>query len=341
MLSICWLIAFFVFLCVAIMLQVGFDLLAPYLFKICCWLMTLSLAPCVYLTLQMHLFIMAAQQLSGTVVSYSTKLVTTTHYGRTRTRKRDSYTITETHYALDVEYIDQRGEKNTFTSAFHRSHSKEIGDHVVVLKSMNNTEINLFLFEDTFMPYWIWLCAGIGTGGFLFGQKIIEWLYVKQKRRKAWEHSPPSSFSFHSYWGAYPIFQWIDILTPSRLLELSLVLCVYLMRQTHRFITAAQQLSGTVVSYKEKVGRKHNTYALNVEYRDQSGEKHSLTSGSYSSIPSKEIGDQVIVLKRKCDSQVKLLLFEETFMLYWIWLCVGVGTEGVLFGQNLIEWLYI
>ena len=67
-----------------------------------------------------------------------------------------------------------------------------------------------------------------------------------------------------------------------------------------------------------------------------------MATGSVSaSNPSKRKGDAVTVLRSKDGSKIKLLLFEELFLLHWIWLCVGIAAAGCLFGQDLLEWLYL
>ena len=132
----------------------------------------------------------------------------------------------------------------------------------------------------------------------------------------------------------FKIFGW--------LLVISLVPCIFLMLQFHCSLRSAQKLSGTVVSYKEGRGSKGGTvYSLNVAYRDQSGERHMTTGSVSSSDPSKRKGDAVTVLRSKDGSKIKLLLFEELFLLHWIWLCVGIAAADCLFGQSLLEWLYL
>lgn len=128
----------------------------------------------------------------------------------------------------------------------------------------------------------------------------------------------------------------------SWLLLLSLVPCIYLMFRMHLFITAAQQMPGKVVSYRESsVDEGTIMYDLNVEYWDQYGGKHTLTSRSSSNPPAKNIGDPVIVLKSWDGAEAKLFIFEDTYMPYVIWLCIGIAVSGFFFGQDLMEWLYM
>lgn len=121
---------------------------------------------------------------------------------------------------------------------------------------------------------------------------------------------------------------------------LSIVPCLYLMFQVHSRIKMTQKLHGTVVSYSESRGSK-KTYALNVAYQDQSGETRTLTGSVSSSHPPKKIGDAVIVLQSKDGSEIKIFLFDELFLWYWIWLCIGITVGGFLFGQNVLEWYYL
>jgi len=113
---------------------------------------------------------------------------------------------------------------------------------------------------------------------------------------------------------------------------------------THLSIIAAQKLHGTVVGYIERKASKGRTvYALRVEYIDLNGKKHQTVSSSFSSFPDKDIGDSVIVLKPygSMITQTKLLLFEDLFYYYWLFLYIFLFVGTCLVGQDVMEWLYL
>jgi hypothetical protein len=134
--------------------------------KIIFWLIALSFIPCIYLTYQKHLSILAAQKLHGIVVGYDTRI---SHDSKKNTDKKL--------YALRVEYID-RGVKYQMTSSTASDQpSKDIGDPVVVLHYSDGSGGSLFLFGDIFTPYWIWLCIAMSVGGVQVGTAVMNWLY--------------------------------------------------------------------------------------------------------------------------------------------------------------------
>jgi hypothetical protein len=122
----------------------------------------------------------------------------------------------------------------------------------------------------------------------------------------------------------------------------SIVPCLRLMRQTHQLIMAAQKTHGTVVNHICRISEVDDskTYALNVEYFDQNGLKHLIESSSSaasifsSGNPDKDIGVSIIVLTYGDGLEPKLLLFNDLFMLHWLWLCSIIGASSYFLGQS-------
>ncbi len=114
------------------------------------------------------------------------------------------------------------------------------------------------------------------------------------------------------------------------LLVMSLIPCFYLMFQKHLSVKTAQKLCGTVVGYKEETdsngGRMYN---LIVEYSDHVWMKPKIISKISSSACMRKIGDQVIVLSYPDSTEKEL--FEERYIGYYVWICIGIAAIYFLF----------
>ncbi len=123
------------------------------------------------------------------------------------------------------------------------------------------------------------------------------------------------------------------------LAALSFIPVVYLIIQQHRSIKAAHKLHGRVVGYIS--GHKQGQSVLHIAYRDRNGTMQRIKSQWSSSFLEKSVGDTVIVLDFDDGSQPKPLLFSELFISHTVLLFLSIFAAAVLFGQDLVEWLYL
>jgi hypothetical protein len=121
----------------------------------------------------------------------------------------------------------------------------------------------------------------------------------------------------------------------------SLIPGSYFLHKKRLGVKAAQKVNGTVVGYSEHIDSDSGRmYALRVEYRDQVGMKHIITSSTSSGSPFRKIGDQVNVLLYADGSDPELLLFADLYMLYCIWLFAGVIAILFLLGLYFLDRFY-
>lgn len=105
---------------------------------------------------------------------------------------------------------------------------------------------------------------------------------------------------------------------------LSLPVCIFLIVRKHIALTHAEQYEGRVVGYEVRRGsRGSRTYALKIEYIDADNQTHTFVSKSASYPASRNIGDHVTVFHYLDGSTPDILVFQDLFLIYWLWMCVG------------------
>jgi hypothetical protein len=125
-------------------------------------------------------------------------------------------------------------------------------------------------------------------------------------------------------------------------LALSLVLCVHLVVRKHRALRGAQQCAGSVIAHVRRVGGKGGpTFALKVDYKDKAGVNHDFTTRNASNPPSRTIGEKVTVFHYPDGSAPDVLVFEDLYLWYWMWFCLGVCAAGCIVAPRVLDFVYL
>jgi len=125
-------------------------------------------------------------------------------------------------------------------------------------------------------------------------------------------------------------------------ITLSLVFCVYLMGRKHIALQKARQYEGTVIGYESRPGNKGTTYSLKVEYQDSESQRHTFIARGSSNPPARAVGAKVTVFQHATPGVTPdILVFEDLYLGYWIWLCLGVCVAGCLVSPFVLKWLYL
>jgi len=122
------------------------------------------------------------------------------------------------------------------------------------------------------------------------------------------------------------------------IIMLSLPVCIFLIVRKHIALTRAVQYEGRVVAYEH--GSGSGTYALKIRYIDGDNQTHKFVSRSASYPPSRNIGDRVTVFHHLDGSTPDILVFEDLFLVYWIWILVGIAATGCMLIPYLLEAVY-
>ena len=126
------------------------------------------------------------------------------------------------------------------------------------------------------------------------------------------------------------------------LIAFSLIGCVYLAMRKHASLKGAEQCRGVVIGHVARTGSKGRTvYALEVEYTDRTGATRHFVTDNASSPPERAVGDEVVVFAHPDKSKPDILVFEELFLGYWIWFCVGVLAAGCLAAPTVLRLIYL
>ncbi len=124
-------------------------------------------------------------------------------------------------------------------------------------------------------------------------------------------------------------------------IALSLLACVYLVLKKHASLKSSTQHEGKVIDYVRRPGsRGGSVFALKVEYRDGQGVVRHFVAGGASNPPARAINDPVTVFEHPDGSDPDLLVFENLYLLYWIWFCLGVAAAGCLAAPAILRLLY-
>lgn len=123
-----------------------------------------------------------------------------------------------------------------------------------------------------------------------------------------------------------------------------MVLCVFLVLRKHSALRAAHQCKGSVLKHvarqSEKKGVVGVVYALKIGYQDHHGVAHEFTTSSASNPPSAKVGSSVTVFHHTDGSSADVLIFQELYLGYWIWFCIGVWIVGCIAGPYLLPRIY-
>jgi Protein of unknown function (DUF3592) len=122
------------------------------------------------------------------------------------------------------------------------------------------------------------------------------------------------------------------------LVVLSLPVCIFLVVRKHIALTRAVQYEGRVVAHE---ARSSTTYALKIQYTDADNHTHRFVSTSSSYPPSRNVGDRVTVFHHVDGSSPDILVFEDLFLLYWIWISFGIAVAGCMLIPYLLEAIYL
>lgn len=123
------------------------------------------------------------------------------------------------------------------------------------------------------------------------------------------------------------------------LVTLSVIPCIYLAARQHSMMARSEYYEGTVTAHIPRSG-KTTTYALQVTYQDREGVSKTFTSSTASSPPERNIGEKVKVFFDPSTSTDGILLFSNTYLLYWLWFCVCLFAAGFLVGAPLVGLIY-
>jgi hypothetical protein len=134
----------------------------------------------------------------------------------------------------------------------------------------------------------------------------------------------------------------IIITTFGYALALSLVFCVHLVLRKHRALRGAEQCQGSVIAHVRRTGgRGGPSYALKIGYRDKQSISHDFTTRNASNPPSRAVGAKVTVFHYPDGSAPDVLVFEDLYLWYWIWFCLGAFALGCLVAPRVLNILYL
>ena len=122
---------------------------------------------------------------------------------------------------------------------------------------------------------------------------------------------------------------------------LSLVPCLYLAFKKHIALKNAEQCQGRVIDLIPTRGSKGSTnYKMQIEYTDRTGAINHFTTTSASNPPSRDRGEEVLVFKHADGSAPDVLVFQDLYLGYWLWFCVGLCVVGCFAAPLVLRLVY-
>jgi hypothetical protein len=126
------------------------------------------------------------------------------------------------------------------------------------------------------------------------------------------------------------------------LLAFSLIPCIHQVMRKHAILKNSAQFPGSVVGHVGRSGgRGGRVYALEVEYRNGNGTAKRFVTSSAGNPPARAVGDKVVVFEHRDGGAPDVLLFEELYVVYWLWFCCGIAAVGCLVAPALLRLIYL